>query len=473
MKPFLVTVLVLTTFESTANSQDSQSHVPLSNNQASVAQNEQSNRRTDYPENGVQLGSGWRAGTSEKTTARCVTNSETADTAQEKTVEIRSVSDKSSLMRELEISAQVRVKAIVASGTAKTSFTDKVEIKNEYSNFVVRAVVRNGAKYLIPTTAPIDLLPQYKKLAKENPVAFYSECGDSFVSALYGGAELDAVLTFKIHSVDAQQVIKGSVEGSGWNVQASGSVSSTMKTYSAQNELTIFFYQSGGAGDPLPTDQEGLNTAIQNLPQAAVAAPKFFQLDLMRYDALPSWSSIRAGWDDVGYGEIAEQYLRFTTLRDQVESMIDAPLNTSNSFILGAGVFVQDLKNLDDKLLAHLQRLKLAAQKCLDSQGKTCTIDPQDQVSDYEYRILLPVAEDSFAADTEIKKATTVLDAADTAGVCEQYCTSRTNCLRRSQGKLDRPGAVLPDSFTRSDCEAVDNNRSSGTLQGRIFRMFK
>jgi hypothetical protein len=60
----------------------------------------------------------------------CVDFSRVQDAAQDKTMQIVSVDDKSSLMNQLEVSAEVQVKAIGGSGSAKTDFVRNVEFKN-------------------------------------------------------------------------------------------------------------------------------------------------------------------------------------------------------------------------------------------------------------------------------------------------------------------------------------------------------
>jgi hypothetical protein len=367
-----------------------------------AAQNAVASHRVDYPDDGVQIGNGWKSGGNLKLLSTCVVFKTAQDGAQNKSVFIRSVTDKSSVMNQLQVSAELQVKAILGSASAKTEFIKKVEVKDEYSNFAVQALVTNGAKYAIPgDNGQVELTQSALKLAGTDPIAFFNQCGDTFVSALYGGAELDAILTFKTHSLDDQSTLKNSIEGSYSGVQLKASVTSTMQAYAQQSELAISFHQSGGSGDPIPTDQDGLTKAIQNLPSAAAAAPSFYQMEIIRYDSLANWPKASGAWASPDYGRIASQYERFSSLRDQVESILQNP----NSFILGRGVTVKQLQDLDDSLLNHLRSLTKVAQACSESNGANCAISPDDRISDYAYRILLPVAQGSFAADRELTAA--------------------------------------------------------------------
>ncbi len=362
----------------------------------------------DYPVAGVSLGQGWTRGINQKASTVCVDFSPVQNAAQDKTMQIVSADDKSSLMNQLEVSAEVQVKAIVGSASAKTDFVQKVELKNEFSNFSVIAHVQNGANYASPdANGVMDLKPQFAKLAKSNPGAFYNQCGDSFVSALYGGAELDALITIQTHSIDQQTSLKNSIQASGWGVSLSGSVASAMDAASQQNELAIHFTQSGGSGDPLPTDQATLNTAIQNLPKAAAVAPSYSKIDLTPYSLLPSWPTGIQSFSAQSYARIAQRYGEFVTLRDEVESILATP----GTFILGHGVTVQSLKDMDDAMLKHLQNLTTTATNCINSTPPSCQIDPADDLSDYQFRILLPVAVGSFAEDVALSQALSDLSA--------------------------------------------------------------
>ena len=360
-------------------------------------------RVVDYPSAGVQLGNGWDSTVSLKTSSACIRFDKAEDKAEQKTAYIHSISDKSSLMNELQISAEVQVKAAFVSASAKTDFVHNTEVKDEYQNFVARAVVRNGAVYTAPSVANhnIDLLPRFRSMVSSNPAEFFRQCGDSFVSAQFGGAELDAVLTFRTHSVDDRQNLKVSVEGSGWGVEAKGSVASALKSYTEKNELTIVYHQLGGSGDPIPTDQAGLDAAIRALPTAAVAAPYFYEIEITRYDSLPSWPAAVAGWKNTAFGRIASRYGQLASLHDQLVAILNQP----GDFILGRGVTVASLNALEGKLLTHVRSLSGTAKTCIQSGGQDCAINPADDIQDYAYRVLLPVPQQSFPEDVAIRNA--------------------------------------------------------------------
>jgi hypothetical protein len=280
----------------------------------------------DYPTGGVPLGEGWMRGLEQKAPTTCVVFGSVQDAAQDKNLQILSADDKSSLMNQLEVSAEVQVKAIGGNGSAKTDFVKNVELKNEFSNFSVQGSVENGAYYASPdANGVMDLKPQFARLAKSDPASFYKQCGDSFVSALYGGAELYGLITIATESIDQHTNLKNSMQLSGWVVNLTGSVTSAMDGASQQNNLAIKVYESGGSGDPFAHDQATLNTMIENLPKDAVTAPKYSKIDLTPYSLLPSWPAGIQSVSTQAYAKIAERYGEFVTLRDELASMVSAP----------------------------------------------------------------------------------------------------------------------------------------------------
>jgi hypothetical protein len=362
----------------------------------------------DYPHDGVELGQGWSATLRQKTNAICVAFTDVKDLAQDKSLSITSTDDKSSLSNQLQISAELQVKAMIGSASFKTDFVKSVELKDEYSNFSVLAIVNNGAEYAAPdSTGKLDLKPEFVTLAKTNLTEFLNQCGDTFVSARYGGAELDALITVEDHSIDQHQALKMAIEGSGWGVTASASYNTAMTSASASHKLTIKYRQSGGSGDPLPIDQPTLNTAIEKLAAAASTAGEYFQIELTRYDSLASWPASPQNLTTTSFGEVAARYGQLTSLHDELESIKKDP----SQWIIDRGVTIQSIKALEDQIDAHTISLQKSAHDCLDPKGGACAIDPGDDVSDYTYRILMPAAKGSFPEDVAIPKAMADLDA--------------------------------------------------------------
>ena len=319
-------------------------------------------------------------------------------------------------MNEMHVSAEAEVRALGASASSKVEFATKTKINNEFSNFVVRAVVENGARFVIPEkeSGVIGLTPMALKLAQTNPIRFNAVCGDTFVSSLHGGAELDAVITFTTRSQEDHQSLETSFSGSGWGVEAKAAVGTTAETLRKNGQMKINYIQSGGAGDPLPTDQDKLNDSISGLPKSAANNPRFFQIGLTRYDSLPDWPGNSSGWNETAYQDIASQYFKLNTL--YVQSL--GILANQNGYIFSSGqnsgITVAQFKNLSDQLLRLTRDIETLAEKCFASHGKSCDLPPQDRVSDYTFRAQMPAAH-GMQEDLALQKAKQDLAAANDA----------------------------------------------------------
>lgn len=182
----------------------------------------------------------------------------------------------------------------------------------------------------------------------------------------------------------------------------SSNVTTTMKAYQDSQSLTITLHQSGGTGSPIPTDQQGLIDAIQKLPATAAAGGKPFAVTVQRYDTLPSWPTgpISGVYSDLAL--LALHFGRLETVYATFEDVKQHPLR----FVLGHGVTVPDVQMHQDEVRSALLRIKDAAQKCIDSQQANCQLETRDNVSDYTYRVFLPVEAGSFPEDISLTQLT-------------------------------------------------------------------
>jgi hypothetical protein len=382
---------------------------------AATSSGDNSEHLVDYPKIGVDIGNGWNSLTDKKSSAVCVRFEQKTDNGQDTREDLTSITDQYSLMNEMHVSAEAEIKALGATASTKVEFATKTKINNEYSNFVVRAVVENGAHFIIPEkdTGIIGLTPMALKLAQTDPIRFQQVCGDTFVSSLHGGAELDAVITFTTRSQEDHESLETSFSGSGWGVEAKAAVGSTVETLRKNGQMKIAYMQSGGAGDPIPTDQDKLNDLISNLPKSAANNPKYFQFGLTRYDSLPDWPGNSSGWNETAYQDIGSQYFKLNTLYIQ-SALI---LANQNNYIFGdkpvanGAITVAQFKKVSDQLLGLTKDIKERAQKCFASNGKDCNLPPNDRISDYTFRARMPVAHGS-QIELDLKKAQADIDAA-------------------------------------------------------------
>ena len=220
-------------------------------------------RMLEYPVEGVDLGQGWHRESVRKAVATCVDFTPREDTGQEQSMELSVVTDSSALMDTLDISAEAQFKAIGYSVSGKAAFAKDTEVRSSSLNVLAYAKVMNGVAYVAPEEAGsqagrIDLTPHYRDLARRDRVAFEEECGDGFVTALYSGAELTAMLSFSETSTSERTAIETAMSGSGWGFSASGAANSTMEKAAKAGRLRVTFYQTGGIGQPDSHDSGGL-----------------------------------------------------------------------------------------------------------------------------------------------------------------------------------------------------------------------
>jgi hypothetical protein len=243
-----------------------------------------------------------------------------------------------------------------------------------------------------------------------------------------------------------------------------------MRQYSESRQLTIKYFEEGGSGDPIPTDQDGLIKQVNHLPTLAKEDPQYWTIALHRYDDLPSWPGMKGEWAFADYatialGAIADQYNKLVSLHESVVAMQAHP----DEYILGHGVELADLTPLETDLLGHVKNIAQKAEDCLQSKGTDCKLDPADQISDYEYRIKLPVRRGSFAEDTALSNARSTQEAKQNAlkALIQQLTTgSKDNFVRNGMSNIlaSRPDLVN-QMATKERAELDQANQALANLE--------
>lgn len=387
-------------------------------------------RVVDYPpDHPVRLGYGWNDSLGRPTLRSCLSATAEAqdDAGQTKDMHMKQVEDRDSLMRALEISTEVRARAIAATVTAKANFAKQVKIEGQSINLSLYARVRNPTRFVVPgkssdrlrypagrglfgeqlarqvpdvggiiTTGgeAIDLHPAMAKLATTNPQEFIKQCGTSFVSAVHSGAEVSAVFLFRSNSRSEQETLTVSLSGSGWGVHISGSLKDQTKKFSEKKQLEIHYHQSGGSGDPLPTSYDGLIAQVEDLPKLAAKDPKAYALTLHSYAILPSAPKSLTTAEIPPFEVVAKQYYRFQTVWDTIGGI----LAKDEAYILGGGFDTDSLEGLQDQLREKVSALAALASTCIGDPTK-CKVHDDLKTSDYTYLVQLPVFKGSFDED--------------------------------------------------------------------------
>jgi hypothetical protein len=413
-------------------------------------------RLVEYPVDAVDLGQGWHEEQAVKAVATCIDFKPLADTGQEQTMRISVVTDRSDLMNELDVSAEVQVKAIAYSVSGKARYAQTVEIKSESLNFVAHARVENGVEYTGPAEVGgvkrIDLTPRYRDLARRDPAAFERECGDGFVSAIHAGAELTAILSFAAQSSDERRTVEASMKGSGWGLEAKGKASAKMNEYAAKSALTISYHQTGGQGNPLPTDQAQFLQAIQGLPALAAQDGVNYRIRVQSYRSLPGYPTVEEAGEGSFRRELATSYGRLASLRDDVVEILESLESPEKTKVKADGKettvtvpaddyvdfradVVVEMRKLHDEITKKLRDMARFAADCSylndspqASLNAKCAFPATlSAARDYDYRIRLPVLRAQTGTPIGKPPEVQIKDA-----IIEQYVrsVSRQRCAR-------------------------------------------
>ncbi len=345
-------------------------------------------KQVGFQETGAQLGWGWNSALEEAIPNICVEFESTSEGAQTVNMTISEVSSQSELLEKMDLSATASVKAMV-SVEGKASFAKEVSINSSSSSFLVRATIDNGYDYAAPvkmkTTKPPEQLsfwerwfgesvgdPEEEKgsklrltpwaldLAKRGGdlEAFRAQCGDAFVQAVYGGAELYGLVTIESSKKNSSKKFSEEVTGSYSFVQAGEKFEESIRSIDENAEISVTFFQLGGSGGAIASDRAGFLKKLETLTGEAAENPKHTRLAVMPYSQLANWPR-EPGPDPQEHelNEILVEYWNFTSLYRDVQQVLAHP----DKFLLNKGVTETGLHQLEDELNAIRKRLERMA----------------------------------------------------------------------------------------------------------------
>ncbi len=395
------------------------------------------------PESGVELGWGWNTRTGGVVSNRCVEFAPVKATGQRATLSMREVSDKSDVMNSLGVSASVSVSAIFgAKGSAQASFAKDSKVSSTSTSLLLRATVENGVIFTGPkqdptksrrafpaiaeSGQPVPPSLDWKKWQEEHPQrahdevgltswadellrkqgvqAFLRHCGDSYVSAIYSGADLLAITTFQATSQTQKEAITAALQAEYGVVQASASVKNSKEKTLGSTNMQVSYMQVGGGSGILPTTRDLLVAKLGGLAKEAAQDPKFHSMEVTPYDQLASWplDSIPAEEPEAD-DTISNYYWSLTSLNDDIQSILDdfdkySPLTGFGFAELQA---LQDEVNTlraDIRLGARFERTGASARSFTFQSKRLAALnaEPQSTFSaDWAKREFLPKLEES------------------------------------------------------------------------------
>lgn len=382
----------------------------------------------EAPETGIELGWGWDSFDSRPVPTVCIEFAEKSEPAQARRMSMREVSDSYELMESLGMSAEASVKAIGVEVSGKASFAKELNLSSFASNFVLNASVDNGVRFVAPiaesagrggaaggtppTGGSVRLTSDAASLARRDADEFLHRCGNAFVSAVYGGAQLTAVLTIETTSFSEQEELAVEMSASGWGARFEGSLEDRSQETEESERLDLSIFQVGGRGDAIPTSKDDLLDKMKDLSALAFDAPKTFRVALTPYETLPNWPAEPLVGQEREFEELASTWGGYNTLYDEIQQVLDdspsfqrvgprTDLADSEGpqpclgFIDIDEAALGRLAAAQDEVLARLVELKGMALGCSDEPDE-CTIDTGAFRSPYAYRALLPVPDGAF-----------------------------------------------------------------------------
>jgi hypothetical protein len=357
----------------------------------------------DYPVDGVRLGQGWHREGVTRAVATCIEFTAGKDSGQEQSMKLSVVNDSSALMDALDVSAEAQFKSIGYEVSGKARFARDSAVRSSNLNVLAYARVMNGVEYVAPaesgTPRRVDLTPHYRGLARD-ALAFEQECGDSFVAAVYSGAELAALLTFSESDRKLRSEIEAQLSGSvgGFSGEAKGRT--TQESASTAGKLHVTFHQAGGSGGPMPTTQAGFIAALERLPDLAAKAPYNYRIQVQSYRTLPSFTADVEEDRDRFRRALATSYGRLETLRHAVVEALSPRGQKYVDFHRDQNALRARLQALHDELMTSMNRLRDVSRRCTyydedmssSESDRPCELATEpDFRNDYEYRLRLPV----------------------------------------------------------------------------------
>lgn len=375
----------------------------------------------EAPETGIDLGWGWDSFDAKPVRTVCVEFAEQSEPAQSRMMTMHEVSDSYEVMQRIGMSAEASVKTISFEASGKAAFAKELNVNGFSSTFVLNATVENGVRYAAPlpisrepsaesTTATggaVRLTEEAAALARSGDLDdFKHRCGNAFVSAVYSGAKLTAVLTVQEESHSDQESLSAELSGSGWGARMKASVEGMNTSTDKEERLDLSIFQVGGRGDAIPASKEDLLEKLEVLSSLAFDAPKDFHIAVTPYEVLSNWPGKTIGGEEHEFDELASTWGAYNTLYDEMQAVLDKPGDYRapglEGVVLGVGQegcpvlvplrdeHVERLKTAQDEVREALLGIEEEALRCVKKPA-ACEFNVAEYRSPYAYRAMLPL----------------------------------------------------------------------------------
>lgn len=183
--------------------------------------------------------------------------------AQEKTYNIKEVTDDSQLTQVLGLSGSASYKGLFGTAEGKAAFAKTVKV-NQYSNtFAVRMSVRNSARSIVRPK----LTSEMAALARKSLHDFRLKCGNMFVQSVRTGGELNGYIRVETSDLSTQQTISASFSLDSKKLDLEGSGNSDLTRALKQSRTEAKVFEAGGTTAVSLTIDELINK-VRGFPAA-------------------------------------------------------------------------------------------------------------------------------------------------------------------------------------------------------------
>lgn len=318
----------------------------------------------------------------------------TPNTIQESTFKLELIESKYDLAKKLGVTATASLKSGFSKGSATVNYVNEQSL-NQYSIYILVS-----AEILTPLERAKDeqFDSDYIDLARSNPKAFRTKCGNEYVAAIQRGGVFYGLL--KLDTEDSASYIrtKASLRAKVGTFKAAVDLEQSISEATSHKSLQIFAFQIGGESQPYPTNVTELINRVKNFPAEVASRPVPLRSITAPYSQLKTFP-IEATIFDTATQESVLDYLsqlrfKVTDHRNNVEFI----LNNKSQF---QSFLPEELNKRIDYANEKLNRINYLTKNCLNNFEKCQYPD------DFQYQdILLPERLVKSIADQQCKLRT-------------------------------------------------------------------
>ena len=295
------------------------------------------------------------------------------------TIRLLEVTDQFSLMNTLDIDVAAQGGVFGSKVSGKGRFVSSVNLTQNAQNFAIYARADRAAETIAPAEgrSNLNLTSEALGYLEQGQAHFRDKCGDSFVAAIYEGAEVYGVLSFFEQNREKRQQIRASMEVSSTGWSASASAERTVAEYNDNKRLQIYYSQRGG-GEAPESNWSSIKQAASQVTQAA-KGPDARQVS---YKVVPYGPGTVGNWPgkpltpSPDLVELVYYRGAYGTIRETLNAILEEPETIQLRYLLGRGTDLEGLRQLRQQVQDHIATANAKIDSC------TSWTSPQDAPAD-------------------------------------------------------------------------------------------